>query len=277
MTFGSVLISLNGLVIRNILYADEWVIIFYRGCSFSISIFIFLFYRYGARIFTQIKKCGAFGVLAGLIFGLSNICFILSMMSTTVANAVFTISLIPFITLLLAFFILSERLLKITLFTIFVALLGAAIMFYGALKLGDILGTILALSAAILFSIFTIILRAKNHIDMLPGLLFSGVVAMLISLPFNMLELKITFHDLFLCILLGGIFSGFVNTCFVFATKHLFAAEATLFLFLEIALSPLWVWIFLSEEIPTWTLIGGSIILTSIIIRALYLKFLDYK
>ena len=85
-------------------------------------------------------------------------------------------------------------------------------------------------------------------------------------------SLPISTHDFFLCFLLGGVLSGFVNCCFVFATRHLIAAEATLFFFIEIALSPFWVWLFLNEIISPNTLIGGIIILISIFIRALYLR-----
>ena len=85
-------------------------------------------------------------------------------------------------------------------------------------------------------------------------------------------SLPISTHDFFLCFLLGGVLSGFVNCCFVFATRYLIATEATLFFFIEIALSPIWVWLFLNEIITLHTLTGGIIILISILIRALYLQ-----
>ena len=44
MTIGSVAISFNGLVLRNIETADDWTIIFYRALSFSFTIFIYLFF-----------------------------------------------------------------------------------------------------------------------------------------------------------------------------------------------------------------------------------------
>ena len=273
MTFGSVLISFNGLVIRHIDSAENWTIIFYRGCAFSAAIFSFLIFKYRRKTVTMVIKVGSYGWLAGLILATSNICFIMSITSTTVANTVFTISLIPFLTALLAFIFLGEKLRRITIWTMIAAFSGILIMFYGSLQTGEIWGNMLALFTAIAFSIFTLILRTKKEGDMLPCLLLSGLVASLVALFTSKVPLYISLHDLLLCFLLGGIMSGFVNCCFVFATKHLIAAEATLFFFIEIGLAPIWVWLFTNELIYINTLVGGSIILISLLARALFLYF----
>ena len=105
-------------------------------------------------------------------------------------------------------------------------------------------------------------LKAEITNSAFAGKIFKGKVSLYISL-----------NDLLLCFLLGGIMSGFVNCCFVFATKHLIAAEATLFFFIEIGLAPIWVWLFTNELIYVNTLVGGLIILTSLLVRALFLYF----
>ena len=94
MTIGSVAISFNGLVLRNIEIADNWTIIFYRALSFSFAIFIYLFFIYKKKILKKIIQIGINGLIGGFVLGISNVCFILSMTTTSVANAVFTISLI---------------------------------------------------------------------------------------------------------------------------------------------------------------------------------------
>lgn len=272
MTIGSVAISFNGLVLRNIETADDWTIIFYRALSFSFTIFIYLLFIHKKRIFKKIIQIGISGLIGGFVLGISNVCFILSMTTTSVANTVFTISLIPFITALFSLLILKEKLAQITVYTMIAAFFGVLMMFYGSLKIGELWGNMLALMTAISFSIYTIIIRSNKNIDMLPCLLISGIMAMGLTSFQNVGSLQISTHDFFLCFLLGGVLSGFVNCCFVFATRHLIAAEATLFFFIEIALSPFWVWLFLNEIISPNTLTGGIIILISILIRALYLR-----
>lgn len=272
MIIGSVAISFNGLVLRNIETADDWTIIFYRALSFSFTIFIYLLFIHKKRIFKKIIQIGISGLIGGFVLGISNVCFILSMTTTSVANTVFTISLIPFITALFSLLILKEKLAQITVYTMIAAFFGVLMMFYGSLKIGELWGNMLALMTAISFSIYTIIIRSNKNIDMLPCLLISGIMAMGLTSFQNVGSLQISTHDFFLCFLLGGVLSGFVNCCFVFATRHLIAAEVTLFFFIEIALSPFWVWLFLNEIISPNTLTGGIIILISILIRALYLR-----
>ena len=114
MTIGSVAISFNGLVLRNIEIADNWTIIFYRALSFSFAIFIYLFFMYKKRILKKIIQIGINGLIGGFVLGISNVCFILSMTTTSVANTVFTISLIPFITALFSLLILKEKLAQLT-------------------------------------------------------------------------------------------------------------------------------------------------------------------
>ncbi len=271
MTIGSIVISFNGLVLRNIDVADNWTVIFFRAVSFSLAIFLFLLYKNRSRVFLKITEVGLPGLLAGMALGIANICFIMSMTMTKVANTVFTISLIPFITALLAFFILKENLSRITIFTMIGALLGVFIMLQSALDSGDLLGNFLALVTAISFSSFTLILRINKILDMLPCLILSGLIAIVVSSFYKMGSIGIPIKDLLLCFLLGGFMSAFVNCSFVFATRHLLAGEATLFFFIEISLSPIWVWLFANEEVAKNTLIGGLLILCSLLIRSFYL------
>ena len=276
MVLGSVIISFNGLVLRNIETADNWTVIFYRAVSFSTAVFLVLLFKYRQRVFLQITQIGPSGLLAGMSLGTANICFILSMTVTTVANTVFTISLIPFITAILALFFLKESLKRITIYTMIGALVGLMVMFYGALNSGDLLGNALALITAVSFSCFTLILRVSKNLEMLPCLILSGLIAITVSFVLKDGLLQISRHDMLLCFLLGGCMSAFVNCCFIFATKFLFAAEATLFFFIEIALSPIWVWIFANEIISRNTLVGGLVILISLFSRNLYLLRLEH-
>ena len=234
--------------------------------------YLYISFLYIKKEFLKIIQIGISGLIGGFVLGISNVCFILSMTTTSVANTVFTISLIPFITALFSLLILKEKLAQITVYTMIAAFFGVLMMFYGSFKIGELWGNMLALMTAISFSIYTIIIRSNKHIDMLPCLLISGIMAMGLTSFQNVGSLQISTHVFFLCFLLGGVLAGFVNCCFVFATRHLIAAEATLFFFIEIALSPFWVWLFLNEIITLHTLTGGIIILISILIRALYLQ-----
>ncbi len=78
----------------------------------------------------------------------------------------------------------------------------------------------------------------------------------------------LSLYDLILCFVLGGLLSATVNTLFVAASKHLFAAELTLFMLLEFTLGPIWVWIFVNEVPTSWTLIGGSVVIIAVLFKS---------
>jgi len=82
-------------------------------------------------------------------------------------------------------------------------------------------------------------------------------------------SLTISTGDLVLCVLWGGVLSGFTSVCFIVASRHLAAAELTLFMLLEFALGPVWVWLFVNEIPSRWTLLGGSLVVAAVITRAL--------
>ena len=51
-------------------------------------------------------------------------------------------------------------------------------------------------------------------------------------------ELEISRQDLWLCLLWGGVMSGFTSACFIVASRHIVAAELTIFMLLEFAQPP---------------------------------------
>ena len=104
---------------------------------------------------------------------------------------------------------------------------------------------------------------------MLPALMISGFIIIFIVLVTYPGNLKIPKIDLFLCFLYGGILSCCVNATFILASRFLFAAELTLFMLLEFALSPFWVWLFIKETPTLLTVVGGIIVISAVSYRSL--------
>ena len=90
----------------------------------------------------------------------------------------------------------------------------------------------------------------------------------LAGLVVRMDELAMTWHDLLLCLLWGGLLSGLSNWMFIVAARRLIAAEVTLFMLLEFALGSLWVWLFVGEVPTSWSLLGGTLVIASVAARA---------
>ena len=263
----AIIISFSGLIIRNIENANSWTIIFYRALAFTLAIFCFILFKNRSNFIKKFNDVGIAGILVGIILGFTNITYIIAITNTTVANTLFTISLIPLLTTLLAFIFLKEKISISTFFSIVLAFLGIVIMFAGSVISGYFFGNFMALITAILFSISTVIIRLKSSIEMLPSLVLGGIFSIFLTLIVTQFSLYASYFDIFLCFLLGGLLSAFANASFVLATRYIPAAEVTFYLFIEFALGPFWVWIFVNEEPAGSTLLGGFIILFSLLTK----------
>jgi len=267
---GSVGISFGGLIMRNINNADPWQIAFYRALAFLFSITLILFHRYRFAIAKNIKKTGYPGMTGGFFLMLANLLFIQSFANTSVANTLFTLSSIPFITAILAFIFLKEKISLRTIITMFFAFIGIFIMIKDGLETGGFYGNIIALSCAFSFSTFVIIIRKYKSIDMMPTSLISSVLLLTVSFVTSLGNINIPIQDILLCFLWGGVLSGFVNSVFIFSTRFLFASEVTFFMLLEFSLGPFWVWVFLNETISQETLYGGIIVMASVAVYSFF-------
>jgi drug/metabolite transporter (DMT)-like permease len=268
MVASSVLISFGGLILRNIEAADAWQINFYRSLAFILAIAIVLVWQYRGNTIVRIRAIGRPGLLGGVLLAGAGIAFLQALTHTTVANTLFTLSAIPFITAALARVILKERLSRATLVTMFFAAFGVITMVVEGAGIGSGYGNAMALLTALGFSGFAIIVRQNRRIDMKPTLLVSGAIIVLFALAARFDDLGISMNDLLLCILWGGVLSGLANGMFIAASRHLVAAEVTLFMLLEFALGPIWVWLFVGEVPTRWTLLGGTLVIASVSLRA---------
>ena len=251
---------------RNIEVANVWQIIFYRSLFFSVSILTIIAFQNRSSVYKSIKNVGYPGILGAVFYTFANIMFVHAFANTTVANALFTLSSIPFITAALAFFFLDENISKRTISIMFLALLGIIIMISEGLALGQIYGNVMALVTAVSFSCFTIIIRKYRAVDMLPTILIGGIIILSVTFFISLGNLRIPLNEIFLCFLWGGVLSGCVNYIFIYATRFLYASAVTFFMLFEFALGPFWVWIFLNETISRNTFYGGILVMVSVFI-----------
>lgn len=268
MVFSSVLISFGGLIIRNMEQADAWQINFYRALSLIAAIALILLFQHGRGTLGHVRKIGRAGLLGGAMLAVAGITFLQALTHTTVANTLFTLSAIPFITAALARIFLKESLQRATLITMLLAAVGIIVMVAEGIGLGSGYGNAMALVTAVCFAGFAVIVRHNRRIDMLPTMLVSAAIIAAVSLAVRWDDLGITLNDLLLCLLWGGLLSGVANWFFIIASRHLVAAEVTLFMLLEFCLGPLWVWLFIGEQPTEWTILGGLLVIAAVALRA---------
>jgi drug/metabolite transporter (DMT)-like permease len=269
MVSGSVVISFGGLVQRNISVADPWQINVYRSLGMLLAIVSIIAIQNRGRFLVTFQGVGPFGILAGVLLAVAGMCFIQALTHTTIANALFVLGAIPFFAALLARIFLGERLRRITLITMLIAACGLGMMVVKGVSLGSGFGNLMALTTALFFAGYAVVVRYKRRIEMVPVLVISSAVIIVISLVVTGGDVRVPLTDILLSLFWGACLSGFVNWMFIIASRHLAAAEVTLIMLLEFALGPIWVWIFIGETPTRWTIVGGCIIIFAVAIRAI--------
>ena len=259
-------VSTAPLLFRSIESADVWQIIFYRSISWITALIFILIYKYRLSVFKKIKAIGIWGLFAGFLLAGAQISFIQAMSHITIANTVFVLSAIPFVTALIAYIFLREKIKRSTIIMMIFALIGIFIMVNEGIKSGNAFGNFMAILTLLCMSSFPVILRKNRHIDMIPTLLVPALIIGLVGFLVKGGDLAVSQNDLTLSFIWGGVLNGVAHSIFIIATRHLLAAEITFFMLLEFTLGPLWVWGFIGEVPSNSTLFGGIFVMSSIAI-----------
>ena len=253
---------------RSMEAADPWQINFYRSVALFGVISVLVLLRYRGKFIAPIENIGALGCLAGVLLGIAGMAFLQALTYTTVANTLFILGAIPFFAALFARILLKEKLTRATLLTMLAAAAGLTVMVLEGIAIGSGAGNGFALLTAVMFALYAVIVRSKRQQDMLPTLLISALFIIIVSLIMQADDLLVSAHDLLLSFVWGGLLSGVANWLFIYASRHLAAAEVTLFMLLEFALGPVWVWLVVNEQPSRWTIIGGMLIILAVAVRA---------
>ena len=267
MIASSVVISFSGLIVR-ILEVGPLVMNFYRGMFLMCAVMVLLIVRYRGATIVRVISVGWSGIIAGIMLAAAAITFLQSLTHTTVANTLFVLAAIPFVTAGLAWIFLKERPNSATLITMVIAFAGIVIMIGEGFTIGAAYGNVMALLTTLSFSIYAVLVRRNRQVDMLPAIMISTLIIMAVVALMRQGELEISRQDLWLCLLWGGVMSGFTSACFILASRHIVAAELTIFMLLEFALGPVWVWLFVNESPSRWTLVGGALVICAVLGRS---------
>jgi DME family drug/metabolite transporter len=260
--------SLAGPLVRSMEAAGAWQILFVRSTTVVVTVLAVLLWRYRGACLAVIRDAGGLAVLAGALLGAGFCGFIFSLMHTTVANAVLMLSVSPLLTAVLGWVLLGERVRRATWLAMAVALLGVAVMVGGGIFTGAWFGSLLALSATASFSGFAVALRYGRGADMLPAVLWAGLLSAPVAAAMAP-DLSMTLRDVTLSAIMGGALITGGMMLFTAGSRMVPSAELALLALTEVVLGPLWVWLAFAEVPHVETLLGGALVLAAIVGRAL--------
>ena len=274
-----ILWSFGALVVRYIEDARSvpWQYLFFRGLTIFVLLNLYLLVKEGKSFIKNYKKIDLSIVIGGIGFATAFIGFIWSITHTSAAVTLMMLAAMPFMTAILGYIFLKEKVSSTTLISIIVAAVGITFMAFNSSKAGTLFGLVLGLLSSLGFSIASVSLRWNKRTPTFTTVSLAGLFCAIISFAVLMISEQsffTTFRNSSLSALHGTLVcSGLI--LYTIGSKKLPAADLTLLSLTEVLGGIFWVWlpIFGINEVPsTNTIIGGFIITFALLYYSLNVK-----
>ena len=274
-----ILWSFGALVVRYIEDARSvpWQYLFFRGLTIFVLLNLYLLVKEGKSFIKNYKKIDLSIVIGGIGFATAFIGFIWSITHTSAAVTLMMLAAMPFMTAILGYIFLKEKVSSTTLISIIVAAVGITFMAFNSSKAGTLFGLVLGLLSSLGFSIGSVSLRWNKRTPTFTTVSLAGLFCAIISFAVLMISEQsffTTFRNSSLSALHGTLVcSGLI--LYTIGSKKLPAADLTLLSLTEVLGGIFWVWlpIFGINEVPsTNTIIGGFIITFALLYYSLNVK-----
>ena len=271
---GAVCLSFGGLIVKSFEGANLWQILFWRQTFFAIIVALYLIVTYKKNFFKSFYNFGLSGFIGGIFLGIGFVAYVFSMYTTTVANTNFIITTETIFLAVFGYFFLKEKIDLITFIAIILGMSGVLLIVGSSLSIQtseQFIGNIVAFIMPISFAILVIIIRKYPNVDMVPAQFIAGVFAAIIGYVIAG-KLSISLHDLFLASLAGFFQIGFGFIFITVGSQTTPSAVVGVLMLTEAVFGPLWAWLFINEIPPSSVLLGGGIIIFSILFQTFFSK-----
>ena len=269
---GATCLSFGGLIVKSFEGANLWQILFWRQTFFAIIVAFYLLISYKKNFFKSFYNSGLAGLIAGFVLSIGFSAYVFAMYNTTVANTNFIITTETIFLAVFGYFFLKEKINLITFISIILGMSGVLLIVGSSLSIQSseqFIGNIVAFIMPISFAILVVIIRKYPNVDMVPAQFTAGILAAIIGY-FIAGKFSISPHDLFLASMAGFFQIGFGFILITIGSQTTPSAVVGVLMLTEAVFGPLWAWLFINEIPPMSVLIGGGIIIFSILFQSFY-------
>jgi len=228
-------------------------------------------------IFTRREGFGInrISAVTSILYAALLILFVLATKLTTAANAIFLQYTAPVYVLILEPLFYKEKFRARDFVTVAICVGGMSLFFVGKLRPQDMTGNLLALASGVCFALFFLLLRHSKARDVnrASSAIYGNLIVVLICAPafFGALQRGVTAVDFGRVAYLGIVQIGFAYLLFTLAmARGVRSLDAGIIGYIEPVLNPIWVFLFLGERPSGWAIIGGAIIIASVISHMIF-------
>lgn len=267
-TKGNILIFLTALLWSFLGICDKSALSDGLVVAGAVSLFAFIVVR---LCFIKRKfKFNKFTVVTGIVLALMNLTFFAANKMTTVTNTIVLQYSSPIFVLIInmVFFRYKPRRQQVGALTVCMG--GMIIFFCGQLSAGNMLGNIIALSSGVFFAI-SFIFNAMPQSDPFSSTLINHFLTFLTGLVcFIFLKGSFVPSDTVTLAFTGIFISGFSSVCYSLGMEKTSALNANMIALSEVFMTPLWAHFIFHEAIGRFSLIGITLMLSSIIFESYF-------
>jgi drug/metabolite transporter (DMT)-like permease len=227
-------------------------------------------------IFTRREGFGlnTVSAIAAVLYAVLLVLFVLATKQTTAANAIFLQYTAPVYILLFEPVFYKEPFRLRDLIAVVLCMGGMSLFFVGQLRPQDVTGNLLALASGFCFAIYFLLLRhsKSRNVNRASSVIYGNAIVAIVCGPFLVISLRqgIGLADVGAVAYLGIIQIGLAYTFFTLAmARGLRSLDAGIVGYIEPVLNPIWVFLFLGERPGKWALVGGLIIIASVLLHML--------
>ena len=260
--------SFTGVFIRLAPGLNSWQFLIWRSFGVACAFALILRSQGGQPILARLSAMGRIGVVVALSLSMSSIAFILSMKTTTVANALFLSSCSPILAALLGRMILGEKLSLSQAASVALGLAGLGVIVGGGLEAGSLAGNVMGVLTALGFAGASVAMRYGPRRDYSSAVLAYGLLASAISAGACLARgdaLVPSAQGALTAFAAGFLVMGLGFALFLRGAPHVPAAGQTVLAQTETIFGPIWVWLAFGETPAVATLVGGLIILAAVV------------
>jgi drug/metabolite transporter (DMT)-like permease len=212
--------------------------------------------------------------LTSVLYAALLLLFVLSTKLTTAANAIFLQYTAPVYVLLLEPIFYKEKFRGRDFATVAACLVGMSLFFVGKLRPEDVSGNLLALGSGVCFALFFLLLRHSKarNVNRASSTIYGNLIVVVICAPafFGAARRGISPADFGSMAYLGIVQIGFAYLLFTLAmARGVRSLDAGIIGYVEPVLNPVWVFLFLGERPSGWAMVGGVIIVVSVLAHML--------
>ena len=267
-SLGVFIMSLESLFIK-FTTISPFLFSFYIGIFMFISMISTFVFKEKAVLKKAFNSSMLILIVCAILMGTSNIFFITAKKTTTVANVVIIFGTAALFSALFAYIFFKEKITINIIIASFFMFVGLFVIFNDELKVGSLDGNIYALLCTSLFAMSFVLLSRYKQMDRVLLTALSGLVLSIIAFFFCE-DLAIDLKTLAVVMTMGLLISPISRVLLGTGAKYISASEVSLLMIIETIMAPVWVWIFLDEVPSSYTFIGGSIIVATLVANSLY-------